>query len=265
MKMVLSAVLFSLTMGSYAQAGFWDWLPGRGRDRVSCTYSDNELRRIVPVEEQRAWKNTPKSYPVEKFDLQSALDARPWLRDFRYVIVVNKAATGPSAQYITVFEDGIQVAHEPISTGREKLELKRRSSRCEKQPPQSYYSITATGYYNVEQLVKDHRSGSFDADMPYSIFYDREHGLALHQAAKPALKNLGRRASGGCTRMRKELAAPLFNKIAGTRGSLIPVFNKDGSPQLDEYGQVKRSKTVPLFDGRTSAYSAIVIIQDIAE
>jgi lipoprotein-anchoring transpeptidase ErfK/SrfK len=265
MKMVLCGILLPLTIGSYAQAGFWDWLPGRGRGHVNCNYSENELRRIVPIEEQRAWKNTPTSYPVEKFDLQSAQDARPWLRDFRYIIVVNKAATGPTAQTITVFEDGIQVVHEVISTGREKLELKRRSSSCEKQPPQSYYSITATGYYNVEQLVKDHRSDSFDADMPYSMFYDRHHGLALHQAAKPALKNLGTRASGGCTRMRGELAAPLFNKISKTRGAQIPVFNKDGSPQLDENGQVKRSKTVPLFDGRAAAYSGIVIIQDIAD
>lgn len=263
MKMILCGILLSLIIGSHAHAGFWDWLPGRGH--VSCRYSESELRRIVPVEEQRAWKNTPQSYPVTRFDLQTAQDARPWLRDFRYVIVVNKSAVGPSAQTITVFEDGIQVAHEVVSTGREKLELKRRSSSCDKQPHQSYYSITATGYYNIEQLVRDHRSESFDAAMPYSIFYDRHHGLALHQASKTALKSLGTRASGGCTRMRKELAAPLFNKISRTRGSQIPVFNKDGSPVLDENGKVKRSKTVPLFHGRGPAYSAIVIIQDIAD
>lgn len=263
MKMILGGILLSLLTGLPAHAGFWDWLPGRGR--ASCRYTENELRRIVPIEEQRAWKNTPTSYPVARFDLQSAQDARPWLRDFRYVIIVNKSASGPTAQTITVFEDGIQVAHEVVSTGREKLELKRRSSSCDKQPHQSYYSITATGYYNVEQMERHHRSGSFDADMPYSIFYDRHHGLALHQAAKTALKNLGTRASGGCTRLRKELAAPLFNKISRTRGSQIPVFNKDGSPVLDENGRVKRSKTVPLFRGRGPAYSAIVIIQDIAD
>lgn len=263
MKVFLSGILLALTWGSHAHAGFWDWLPGRGK--VSCNYSESELRRVVPIEKEKAWKNTPRSYPVDKFDLQTALTDRPWLRDFRYIIVVNKSATGPTAQMITVYEDGREVAHEWVSTGREKLELRRRSSRCEKQPPNSYYSITATGYYNVQQLIVDHRSGSFDADMPYSIFYDRQHGLALHQAAKPALKNLGKRASGGCTRMRKELAAPLFKKVGATRGSEIPVFNKDGSVELDDNGQIRTSKTVPLFNGRVPAYSAIVIIQDIAD
>lgn len=263
MKIALSGILLALTWGSHAHAGFWDWLPGRGK--VSCHYSESELRRVLPIEEKKAWNNTPRSYPVEKFNLNTALSERPWLRDFKYIIVVNKSAVGPTAQMITVYEEGREVAHEWVSTGREKLELRRRSSRCEKQPPQSYYSITATGYYNVEQLVKNHRSDSFDADMPYSIFYDRHHGLALHQAAKSALKNLGKRASGGCTRMRKELAAPLFNKVASTKGSRIPVFSKDGSVQLDENGQVKTSRTVPLFNGRGPAYSAIVIVQDIAD
>jgi hypothetical protein len=114
-------------------------------------------------------------------------------------------------------------------------------------------------------MERHHRSDSFDSDMPYSVFYDRHFGLALHQVSRVAVKNLGTRASGGCTRLRNELVAPLFKKISRTQGSAIPVFNKDGTPVLDEDGRVKRSRTVPLFHGRGSAYSAIVIIQDIAD
>ncbi|MFS4460485.1 L,D-transpeptidase [Bdellovibrio sp. HCB2-146] len=261
MKWIVGSLLISVLVTSQAQAGFWDWLPGKRR---SCHYPESERQSILPREQERGWANTPQSYPVEKFEIRSALAERPWLRDFRYIIVVNKSDTGPSAQTVTVFEDGYQIAQDTVSTGREKLELKRRSSSCDG-PSQSYYSITATGYYPVQQLVADHRSDTFDAAMPYAMFYDRKNGLALHQVTKSGQKNLGKRASGGCTRIRHEVIKDLFYKVARTRGASIPVFSYDGTPVLDENGKVKTSRTVSLFNRRGPAYSAIVIIQDIKE
>ncbi|MNL34134.1 hypothetical protein D3C87_1560900 [compost metagenome] len=97
------------------------------------------------------------------------------------------------------------------------------------------------------------------------MFYDRQHGLALHQVTNSAQKNLGKRASRGCTRIRREVIKDLFARVARTRGASIPVFSANGTPELDAKGKVKTSRTVSLFNRRGPAYSAIVIIQDIKE
>lgn len=276
MSKYLLLVLVVLFTATEVQAGWWDkwWPPGRRRRSpppsrppapITCEYSPEERQRVTPIESEKAFERTPVSYPVEKFEIQSAMATRPWLRDFRYIIVINKAATGRTAQSIMVFEDGYPILQDRVSTGRETLELRRRHETCLKQPPNSYYSVTATGYYPIQQLIENHRSESFDADMPYSMFYDRSFGLALHQVNEAFLSRLGSRASGGCTRLRPGFAEELFFLVKKTKGAEIPVFKKDGSPVLLENGQIKRTKTISTSDGRSSAYSAIVIIQDIVE
>jgi hypothetical protein len=260
-KVLVCSILFTILAQSQAQAGFWDWLPGRR----SCSYTDSELRSILPREKERALKNTPASYPVEKLDIKTAYDKRPWLRDFRYIIVVNKSAEGTSAQSIIVYEDGYRIAADRVSTGREKLELGRKHDSCSKQPPESYYSVTATGYYPIQFLDFDHRSGSFDADMPYSMFYDRSHGLALHQVLNAYEAKLGTRASGGCTRVRKNLVSNLYERVSRTEGAEIPVIQKDGTAVLDANGQVKKTTTNLIYNRPYPAFSAIVIIQDIKD
>lgn len=269
-------VLVILLVAADANAGWWDrwWPPGRRRRAppprdpappISCEYTDAERQRVTPIESEKAIKNTPPLYPVEKFEVQSAFAARPWLRDFRYIIVVNKAAKGTTAQSIVVYEDGYPIIQDRVSTGRETLELRRKYEECKKQPPESYYSVTATGYYPIQQLMEYYKSGSFDAEMPYSMFYDRSYGLALHQVNDAFLSRLGTRASGGCTRLRGSVAEELFFRVQKTKGSEIPVFRKDGTPVLDERGNIKRTRTISTSDGRSSAYSAMVIIQDIVE
>jgi Uncharacterized protein conserved in bacteria len=261
MKLVFSSLLVALVWTSQAQAGFWDWLPGRGK---SCSYSERELRSVLPREREEAKKYTPISYPVERFEIKTAFDKRPWLRDFRYIVVVNKAAAGPTAQTVRIYEDGYLLATDKVSTGREQLELGRRSSKCVKQPPNSYYSVTATGYYPIQWINKDHRSGSFDADMPYAMFYDRKNGLALHQVMNAYLKKLGTRASGGCTRMREDIVSDLFSRVERTRGAEIPMVQKDGTVLLDENGNVRKTRTNEVYNRPHPAFSAIVIIEDVA-
>lgn len=262
MKYMVWVLLASLITTTEAQAGFWDWLPGK---KVRCEYSDRELRSVLPDERKNATYHTPKSHAVEAFDITRSLESKPWLRDFRYVIVINKAASGTTAQTVRVYEDGYEIASDKVSTGREKLELKRREARCTKQPQNSYFSVTATGYYPVQELIIDHRSGAFDTQMPYAIFYDRQFGLALHQVPGNAVSRLGSRASGGCTRMNERTVSDLFDRVSRTKGAEIPVISQNGVPVLDANGQVQRSRTNAFFGGRFPAYSAIVIVQDIQD
>ncbi|MNT52005.1 hypothetical protein D3C72_1890050 [compost metagenome] len=101
--------------------------------------------------------------------------------------------------------------------------------------------------------------------MPYAMFYDRSHGLALHQVLKAYVPKLGQRASGGCTRMRENIVSDLFERVQRTRGAEIPMVQKDGTVLLDESGKIRKTKTNLVYDRPYSAFSAIVIVQDINE
>ena len=79
--------------------------------------------------------------PFQESDFQT----KPWLKSFRYVVVVNKANSGPTKQTVTLYEDGNKVKVEKTSTGREIFE-KVRETEEEHRPDTPYYSITPTGY-----------------------------------------------------------------------------------------------------------------------
>lgn len=272
MKSLFCLMSVSLLFSLPAQAGLFDWLkrprntappaPVEQTFSATCEYTREELRFVIPREQEAAKQFTPRDYPVAPVSGEELIAAKPWLRGFRYVIVVNRAAQGLNAQSVTIFEDGYRIDRDVVSTGREKLELKRVADNCKRRPPNSYYSTTATGYYPVQQLIELHRSGSYDVDMPYAMFYDRQFGMALHEVPPAYVRNLGQRASGGCTRMRSETARNLFERIRRTEGSEIPMINKDGSPITDFRGNVKTTRTLKLFGGTIPAYSAVVIIQD---
>jgi hypothetical protein len=50
--------------------------------------------------------------------------SKPWINEFHYVIVVNKANQGSEAQSINVYEYGQKIITSKVSTGRDQFEKK---------------------------------------------------------------------------------------------------------------------------------------------
>lgn len=184
-----------------------------------------------------------------------------------------RIATGiKGAQTIRVYRRGQLIRVAKVSTGRHEFELRDRIAACGNRPAESYYSVTESGYYNFQELVKMHKSVSFDeADMPNSLFYIRNRGLALHEVnLSEKIANLGARASGGCTRMDPNTALGLFEAVRATQGATIPVIDIHGNPVLDASGQLtyKNTETMVFYPGtgnerrRTApSFNALLIIQ----
>lgn len=195
--------------------------------------------------------------PVEvnaTFD-ESFFTLKPWIKEFRYVIVVNKAVKGVEAQTIKIFEYGQLIRTEKVSTGRDAFEKKG-----ENHSKRDSWSITPTGYYTPTFLSKDHRSSAYGGifsgiiggtKMPFAIFFNGD--IALHEAPKGTASMLGKKASGGCVRLPNTLSADLFQRIEEVSGAKNPRFTVEGEAMLDSNGnQIYSTK---------SAYSALIIVQ----
>lgn len=230
-----------------------------------CKYTETEYFETLAAEKEIT-PHLPENF-VGTFSEQD-FNNKPWMRDFRVVIVVNKANKGPFAQTMRVYESAQLIYQTKISTGREGFELRRKNKVCAGAPPKSYWSQTPTGFYTPKFLSKDHKSSSWDSDMPFAIFFDLDNGLALHQAAPAYMDMLGRRASGGCVRQDKESAEFLFNLVASTENAVVPEVKVDGTPVLDENGQVKYSKGQIWTSVRTgeqvkfNTFSTLIIVED---
>lgn len=128
----------------------------------------------------------------------------------RLVIAVNKASKGPDAQTLRIFENGVEVFKEKISTGREKQE-KAKSGRV-------YLSTTPKGYFRPTKVYKDYMSYTWKAPMPNAVFF--VGGIALHATTQSHYAELGKRASGGCVRLKLEDSKFIREKVMDTgRGS----------------------------------------------
>lgn len=216
-----------------ASASFWGKFKNAFND---CEWSSSERAQAIQVEKSF----TPKlpdhfSGTFSEADFQN----KPWMMGFRYVVVVNRAAKGPGAQRMRIYEYGTKIHQAKVSTGREGFELRRKNMSCNGAPPKSYWSNTPTGYYTPKFLSRDHKSSSWDADMPFAIFYDVDNGLALHQVLWSYEKYLGGRASGGCTRQDPQTASYLFDLVKSTEGAVVPDINVDGTPVINGDGTVK--------------------------
>lgn len=187
---------------------------------------------------------------------ESTFESQPWVKEFRYVVVVNKANTGKEAQSIKVYEYGQMIISDKVSTGRDGFERKgEHGSRNDS------WTVTPTGYYTPDFLDKDHRSSAYGGrwsrifggvKMPYAIFFNG--GIALHQAPKGTEGMLGTKASGGCVRLPGDLASDLFARIQETQGAKNPLFNVNGTPVLDAVGNLSYSSK--------SGFSALIIVQN---
>lgn len=256
-------VLASLLASHAASASIWGKVKNAFND---CKYSKEEYNEVYRSEMQITQK-LPDHF-FGRFS-ESDFDSKPWMRDFIYVIVIDRAAKGAGAQSMRVYENGRLIHKAKVSTGRETLELKRKNKSCTGAPPKSYWSNTPTGYFTPKYLSKDHVSSSWDSSMPYAIFYDIDNGLALHEVYSKYAGYLGSRASGGCTRQDATSAQNLFNQVRSTEGRQIPLIREDGTPVLDESGRVIyitkqnfRSKTNPNYATTFNTYSALIIVED---
>ncbi|MFN8847178.1 MAG: L,D-transpeptidase [Bdellovibrionales bacterium] len=175
------------------------------------------------------------------------------------------------AQTIRIYRNGQLIRMAQISTGRGSFQKRGRRPHCE-QPFESYHTFTEPGYYTFQDLIKDYKSKSYDADMPNSLFYNVGRGLALHEVSLDAkIATLGAPASGGCTRMDPDTAESLYEAVLATENSTIPVIDIYGRPVLDANGQLtyKNSEEVVYAEGTSKekrirtgkAYNALLVIQ----
>lgn len=185
---------------------------------------------------------TSAERPVDvaaKFD-ESFFQTQPWINEFRYVVVVNKATQGREAQTIKVYEYKSLIRQENVSTGRDQFEKKG-----EHHSKKDSWSITPTGYYTPDWLDKNHRSSNYGGifskilggtKMPFAIFFNGP--IALHEAPKGTEGALGTKASGGCIRLPESLAGDLFQRVNETNGARIPKFTVEGQALVDSSGHL---------------------------
>ena len=86
----------------------------------------------------------------------NTFETTPWTKEFRYVIVVNKATTGKDAQTIQVYEYGQLIRKEKISTGRDAFEKAGMNHS-----KRDSWTVTPTGYYTPDFLSRDHKSSAY--------------------------------------------------------------------------------------------------------
>lgn len=125
------------------------------------------------------------------------------VKNHRLVIAVNKAAKGPDAQTLTMYENGVEILKEKISTGREKEE-KAKSGRV-------YLSTTPKGFFRPTKIYRDYLSYTWNAPMPNAVFFIG--GIAIHATTPSHYKELGTRASGGCVRTVNETSRLIREKV----------------------------------------------------
>ncbi len=128
------------------------------------------------------------------------------VKSYPLVIAVNKKAKGPGAQTLTMYENGVEILKQKISTGREKEETATSGRK--------YFSTTPKGFFRPSKIYKDYLSYTWNAPMPNAVFFIG--GIALHATTKSHYKELGTRASGGCVRLLLETSKTIREKVMDT-------------------------------------------------
>lgn len=117
----------------------------------------------------------------------------------------------PAGQTLTVYVLNNKGRLQPaetwdVSTGRERWE----------EPPgaEPYFSHTPTGRFHPTWLSFDHKSTTWDADMPRAIFFNG--GVAIHCTTPSHYDALGTRDSGACVRLHCDNGARLYELVENT-------------------------------------------------
>jgi lipoprotein-anchoring transpeptidase ErfK/SrfK len=158
----------------------------------------------------------------------------------RLVAIINKSNIGSTAQTMKVYLDGSLIHEWKVSTGREKLETAKSGKR--------YVTRTPVGYFRPQRLVKLHKSKTWKADMPNSVFI--YGGIAVHASSHTEL--LGKRASGGCIRLSPENAQTFFNLIKDVGSTEVPNINTKGITVKNKKGEDSLIKT----------FDALVVVEN---
>lgn len=175
--------------------------------------------------------------PFSEADFQTY----PWLKEFKLVIVINKANSGSDRQTLRVYENQKIILLTKISSGREEYEKgcdpgqEPKKDHCSKR---AYWSTTPVGYFDVDTLEENYFSNLWQTWMPYAVFF--ESGIATHQAPAGTEAKLGGRASGGCIRMHPNHAPVLFSYVQKAGKGLVPKVNRDGSVAKTKQGDTVR-------------------------
>jgi hypothetical protein len=223
-----------------------------------------------------AQKRSVESYKVEPafeapagqlFDEVAYLAGTSVLNQFENVIIVNKAATGTSAQTLRMFTNGveIQLANNKVSTGQEDVEVVSGLLRFgrklfgAKGTTQSHWRHTTKGFYSVKRVeAQNYQSGESKFHMPYAIFFNDVNGLALHEVpwefSDAGHAALGNRASSGCVRVHKATIPGINEAVRLAGKGVVPVINtKTGLQEVDAQGN-PRTQT---------GWKSIVIVQEV--
>ncbi len=155
------------------------------------------------------------------------------LNEYPLVVVINKATQGKTAQRMVVYRNGKRHGVFVVSTGREKPEVAKSGKR--------YTSVTPLGWFTPTRLVRNHVSATWQARMDFSIFFIG--GIATHAAAKESLKDLGRRASGGCVRLQPQQARFLFDEVMSMGKGWVTRYDRSGKPLRNKKGQIQKIHT----------------------
>jgi len=197
--------------------------------------------------------SAPEDYKARPFS-ESDFQNYPWLKEFKVIIVVNKANDGSDRQTLRLYIDQKLTQLTKVSTGRENYEAgckpgqEPKKDHCSKR---AYWSTTPTGYFDVDKLDEKYFSNLWQTWMPYSVFF--ESGIATHQAPAGTEGKLGQRASGGCIRLHPNMAPLVFKTVESAGKGLIPKVNRDGSVAKTAKGDIIR----------VQGYKTLVIVQNI--
>ena len=185
--------------------------------------------------------------------------------NFQLFLYVSKAATGPLAQRMYVFEKepsgDLALAYNwPVSTGREQVEYNLAGAKLP--------TFTPSGYYELDphRFFAHYWSSQWGEPMPYAMFFNwkkngEETGLAIHSASGSDVGLLGSRASAGCIRLPPEAARTLFALIRTKYKGLAPSFAIDRrTGTMSNEGILVHDATghVQLAEG----YKVLVFIED---
>lgn len=182
------------------------------------------------------------------------------VRTHRLVIAVNKAAKGPGAQTLTMYENGVEILKQVISTGREKTE-KAKSGR-------TYLSTTPKGFFRPKSIYKDYLSYTWNAPMPNAVFFIG--GIALHATTKSHYAEFGTRASGGCVRLTLENSKTIREKVMETGkgnqpGQYKVVLEAKGRNIITNnsvpVNAIERSTGVML-DAKVNSWDTVIIVYE---
>lgn len=126
----------------------------------------------------------------------------------RVVIIINegdRTEKNREGQTVALYKEGVFQGRFDVSTASNGI----------KNPTvgKPYIASTPHGFYRPKRVYEDYSSYTFyGANMKYAIFFNG--GIALH--ASEHIEGLGHRASGGCIRVKEEVAEWLNAAILST-------------------------------------------------